>query len=403
MASLLSKYFSGIGAKRLSEVEIEPTTSNQHEFNGITDFRTIFGTERISFKGHFIYLADNEERITEALGTLTWYDARENHPTRTEFRLYYSSNPVLDEAVAGDLVVIGRTGENNLVVIVADQGSTSEQQLLWLFGLEEVGNKFIVRDFKEDDIQLTYAGNYIITSLGFEIPETAPDYLDDLIRNFGKEFPPTARFSAFARSTLSDVSPVHEPDNTLIAWLEREELLFKTLEKHIVAEKLEKGFGETGSDVDEFISYSLSIQNRRKSRAGLAFENHLAFIFDSNRVLYSKGARTERNNKPDFIFPNIKHYHNSEFPPLLLTMLGVKTTAKDRWRQVLSEADRIRNKHLITLEPAISENQTEEMAAQNVQLVLPQPLMDTYSKDQQGNLQTLSEFIDIVLDRQKRV
>jgi hypothetical protein len=84
-------------------------------------------------------------------------------------------------------------------------------------------------------------------------------------------------------------------------------------------------------------------------------------------------------------------------------MLGVKTTAKDRWRQVLSEADRIRIKHLITLEPAISENQTEEMAAQNLQLVLPQPIMVTYSKDQQRNLQTLSEFIDIVLDRQKRV
>jgi len=400
---VLSKYFSGIGAKRLSEVEIEPTTSNQHEFNGISDFKKIFGTEKINFKGHFIYLADNEERIAKDSGTLTWYDARENHPKRTEYRLYYSTNQVVNKAVTGDLVVIGRTGNNNLVVIVAEQGSTSEQQLLWLFGLEEVANYFIVRDFNEEDIKLSYAGNFIITSLGFEIPETAPDFLDDLIRNFGKDFPTSLRFSEYARSTLSEASPIYEPDNTLIAWLEREELLFKTLEKHIVAEKLAKGFGINGTDVDEFVSYSLSIQNRRKARAGLAFENHLAFIFGSHHISFSKGARTERNNKPDFIFPDIQNYHTPGFPHHLLTMLGVKTTAKDRWRQVLSEADRITNKHLITLEPAISENQTTEMAAQNLQLVLPQPLMSTYSEDQQRAIQTLSEFIAIVLDRQKRI
>lgn len=35
-------------------------------------------------------------------------------------------------------------------------------------------------------------------------------------------------------------------------------------------------------------------------------------------------------------------------------MLGAKTTIKERWRQVLEEANRIERKHLITLEPAVS-------------------------------------------------
>ncbi len=403
MSSPLSKYFTGIGAKRLSQVEIEPDTSNQHEFNGIAEFRNIFGIEKINFEGHFIYLADDEDQIIEDTGSLTWYDARENHPTRTEYRLYYSSSPVIDEAASGDLVVIGQTGENQLAVIVAPQGSTSEQQLLWLFGFEEVGTKFIVRDFTEKDIQLNYAGQHVITSLGFEIPDTAPDYLEDLIKRFGRGFPPTAEFSAYARSTITDVSPVEEPDNTLMTWLEREELLFKTLEKHMVTKKLEQGFGETGIDVDEFISFSLSVQNRRKSRAGHSFEHHLALIFDAHDILYSKGVKTERNNKPDFLFPGIDHYHNTEFSAALLTMLGVKTSAKDRWRQVLSEADRINGKHLITLEPAISTNQTDEMIAQELQLVLPKQIMETYSPEQQEKLKNLSEFIGIVLDKQKRI
>jgi len=154
MPSPLSQYFTGIGAKRLSDVEVEPSISNQHEFNGITELKNIFGTERINFEGHFIYLTDDEEQIIEDSGTLTWYDARENHPTRTEYRLYYSTNPVINAAVNGELVIIGRTGKNKLAIIVAPQGSTSEQQLLWLFGLSEVGSKFVIRDITTEDTQL---------------------------------------------------------------------------------------------------------------------------------------------------------------------------------------------------------------------------------------------------------
>lgn len=403
MPSPLSKYFRGIGAKRLSEVEVTPDISNQHEFNGIAEFKNIFGTNRINFDGHFIYLTDDEDQIIEDSGLLTWYDARENHPTRTEYRLYYSTSPVIDISVAGDLVVIGRTGKDKLAVIVAPQGSTSEQQLLWLFGLEEVGSKFVIRDFTEEDTQLNFAGQFIITSLGFEVPDTAPDYLEELINRFGENFPTTAEFSAYARSTLTDVSPTEEPDKTLMAWLEREELLFKTLEKHIVALKLQEGFGAQGTNVDEFISFSLSVQNRRKSRAGFAFENHLAHIFNACEIQYSKGVKTERNNKPDFLFPGIDYYHNADFSTQLLTMLGVKTSAKERWRQVLAEADRINNKHLITLEPAISRNQTDEMIAQNLQLVLPLPLMETYTEEQQASLVTLSDFIGIVREKQNQI
>lgn len=403
MPSPLSQYFYAIGAKRLSDVEVTPNVSNQHEFNGIAVFRKIFGPERINFQGHFIYLTDDEGQVIEQSGTLTWYNARENHPTRTEYRLYYSANPVLNLAVSGDLVVIGQTGENKLAVIVAPQGSTAEQQLMWLFGLKEAGSRFVIRDFVEEDTQLNFAGQYIISTLGFEVPDTAPDFLQELISRFGSSFPITAEFSAYARSTLTDVSPTEEPDNTLMAWLEREELLFKTLEKHIVAQKLQQGFGSQGTDVDEFISFSLSVQNRRKSRAGFAFENHLAQIFTICEIQYSKGVKTERNNKPDFLFPGKKYYHDTNFTVQLLTMLGVKTSAKERWRQVLAEADRIENKHLITLEPAISKNQTDEMIAQNLQLVLPKPLMDTFSDEQKTSLITLSDFISIVRDKQRRI
>lgn len=402
MSSPLSQFFSGVGVKRLSQVEVAPDSSNQHEFNGINEFKGILGSEKQKFIAKFILLSDDEDKLLESDGFLTWYDARENHPTRTEFRLYYSPNEVLASARVNDLVVVGKTSDNNLALVVAPQNSTSEKQLLWLFGIEEAENKFIVKDFTGDKKDIGFAGRYILSSLGMELEETAPDYLEELLTLFGMQFPTTKRFSDYARSTVKDISPVEEPDKTLMAWLEREELLFKTLEKVIVKEQLKKGFGADGTDVEEFIKLSLSIQNRRKARAGFSFENNLAVLFSLNKVHYSHGAVTERNNKPDFVFPGIRYYHDNAFDPNVLTMLGLKTTAKDRWRQVLSEAAKIPYKHLITLEPSISRNQTEEMRANNLQLVIPSPLFGTYVKEQQEHLISLADFIVMVKGKQNQ-
>ncbi len=403
MANNIAKYFSGIGAKRLSQVEIKPNKSNQHEFNGISEFKKIFGIDKIKFKGRFIFLSDDEEKTIEDKGALTWYDAREDHETRTEHRLYYSTNNVISAASVDDLVIIGRVKANELLIIIAQKGSTAEKQLLWLFELAEVKKKFVVKDLSQEKQELGFAAKHIIESLGLEIEEAAPDYLQMIIKKFGEQFPTTNQFSEFSRSTIKDVSSIDSPDETLIKWMDQEELLFRTLERHIVQVKLKKGFGKNGADVDDFVSFSLSVQNRRKSRAGYAFENHLSKIFDENKISYSRGKVTELNKKPDFVFPSIKHYHAKTFNTELLTMLGLKTSSKDRWRQVLSEAARIKKKHLITLEPAISKNQTDEMIAENLQLVIPKGIFETYSIEQQKKIISLHDFISLVKNKEDQI
>lgn len=400
MKTTLSSYFSGIAVKRLSEVEVSPKKSNQHEFNGSSALKRIFGENKRTFSTTYIFISDEDEKNLVATGVSTWYDSRVDHPTRSEFRLYYSSNDVIKSAVAGDLMIVCKISLDTLAIVIAPQGSTSEKQLLWLFGIGDIASRFVFKDLTNDKDDIGFAGRYILSSLGIEIEETAPDYLEQLLTLFGKKFPTTKVFSDFSRSTLKDVSAIEEPDETLIAWIEREELLFKTLEKVIVAERLEKGFGDDGKDVEEFINFSLSVQNRRKSRAGFALENNLALIFSINGMQYSHGAVTERNNKPDFLFPGAKQYHSPSFDVNLLTMLGVKTTAKDRWRQVLSEAIKIRHKHLITLEPSISKNQTDDMIANNLKLVIPSPLIKTYKEDQKKDIIDLKTFIKEVLSKQ---
>jgi hypothetical protein len=74
-------------------------------------------------------------------------------------------------------------------------------------------------------------------------------------------------------------------------------------------------------------------------------------------------------------------------------MLAVKTTCKDRWRQILNEADRIPNKHLLTLQEGVSESQFQEMIGAGVQLVVPTQRVESFPAAVQPHLQTLESFI----------
>lgn len=74
-------------------------------------------------------------------------------------------------------------------------------------------------------------------------------------------------------------------------------------------------------------------------------------------------------------------------------MLAVKTTCRDRWRQILNEADRIPAKHLLTLQEGVSEGQFREMTGAGVQLVVPAKLIDAFPKSVRPHLQTLESFI----------
>lgn len=168
--------------------------------------------------------------------------------------------------------------------------------------------------------------------------------------------------------------------------------------RHLISDRLSKGFE---GDLDGFISFSLSIQNRRKSRVGYALENHLGMAFEKTGIRFSRTAVTENKAKPDFLFPGIAEYRNNAYDPVKLTMLGVKSSCKDRWRQVLSEADRISHKHLLTLETAISANQTQERQSKKLQLVLAKQLHSTYAAHQQAWLMDLAAFTEMVRGRQR--
>lgn len=313
----------------------------------------------------------------------------------------------LDLANAGDPMFLACRTDGSLMVIVTRAGSTMENQLMWLFDLPELFGQdmlFQVGDVTDrGNSEAEFAIRYILEEIGLEPEEFGTDHLDMLLARFGSRFPSAREFSGLARELLPEVSSLDDPDAALLAWLNQEEILFRRLERHIVSDRLEmeKGFmGSDVADVEGFLQFSLSVQNRRKARAGLALENHLEKIFLTAGLRHGRGIHTEGKKKPDFLFPGYAEYHNPIFPEKRLTVLGAKSTCKDRWRQVLSEAARIERKHLLTLEPGISENQTDEMQGDNLQLVLPRGLHNTYRPSQQAWLMSLNDFMEWVRDRQ---
>ena len=231
-------------------------------------------------------------------------------------------------------------------------------------------------------------------------PETHEQLaIQDFINNLDVDFPASEIMSAAARDIQNRAYDHIEyiktnPDRKIIEWTNMEYALFRALEYARYGNIITKGF----SSVDEFVKVANMVLNRRKSRAGKSLEHHLAAIFDGNQLEYSAQVVTEGNKKPDFIFPSKEAYHNSNFSVDNLISLAAKTTCKDRWRQVLNEADRLkgRPKYLCTLQQGISGAQMDEMQSENVVLVVPQPYIKTYPSDRQDRIWTLSRFVQYV-------
>lgn len=398
----LSDHFSGVSAKRLSAVETRPTSSNQHEFNGSHALKEILGEARRKQQpAQFIYIGEDDDRLS-IVSEVTWYDSREKHPSRSEFRLYFKSNEVMDLADEGDVLIAALSKDDDMTLLVINQNSDSLNDILWLFGINKFSRSgFTI--FSADKVPQTSDAvfHFIAEEVGLSIEEESDDtWLDLILDRFGPFFPKTRELSALSLETLlKDISPKEDPDHALLSLLDREEAMFRQLERHIVSKELTERAPTWSEDVDSFISFSLGVHNRRKSRAGHSLENHLEWIFAENELQFERGAHTEGRSKPDFLFPGSRQYHQESWPSDKLAMLGVKTSCKDRWRQVLNEAHRIPDKHLLTIQPGISEHQTDEMASASLTLVIPRAIQGSFVDRQRANLLDLSGFISLVSEK----
>lgn len=305
--------------------------------------------------------------------------------TRNEYRItrFGKNFPFFEEDNVGDLLIIAKLSEDyyNGFVLQSDQ---------------DIDDFFAYFNLSPEKT------NQLIDVTNVSTPENQLETgIQELIALYDN-FPETREMAQFARDIynkahrITDAHICNSPDEQLLKWIDTEYSLFRSFEEKVYAPIYSVPF----PNCQELVKFSNVILNRRKSRAGKSLEHHLATIFTAAKLKYEEQAVTEDNKKPDFLFPSGEDYHNMLFPADKLVFLGAKTTCKDRWRQVLNEANRIETKYLFTLQQGISKNQLREMKHEHLKLVVPASYLSSFDKEFQSEIETLASFIEMVKIKQ---
>lgn len=305
--------------------------------------------------------------------------------TRNEYRLtrFGRDFPFLKDEDIGNLLILCRKSDDYYQGFVLSS-DTQIEDFLNEFGISPAN------------------ANGIIQKIGEASPSMESEF-ENYVRTLDlTRFPSTKTLADAARSIFdrcngrSDASARKDPDGELVHWVTTEYSLFKKIEDT----EYTRNATSPIENVERLVTVANSILNRRKSRAGKSLEHHLAHILDLNQIKYTHQAVTEGNNTADFIMPSQHDYHETTFPENKLVFLGAKTTCKDRWRQVLSEADRIPHKHLFTLQQGVSSNQLEEMKRSNLTLVVPSSHISAFPPSHREDILVLKDFIGFVKEKQ---
>lgn len=311
----------------------------------------------------------------------TYYGKAKNELRITRFGRGFK---LLGEENTGSLLVFVRIDAEDYEAWILDN-SDEIDDFLDFFGMSPADTNNLINYVPDDEDALRIK---------------ALQEMDIFIDGLEGGFPKARDMSATARRIFNDVydhmeNIVRNPDKELIDWNQMEYTLFRRIEEVQYGDIIRNGF----DSMQNFVDVANSVLNRRKSRAGKSLEFHLEALFQGNKLPYEAQVITEERKKPDFVFPSGAAYHDKSYPREKLIVLGAKTTCKDRWRQVVTEADEVKTKYLCTLQQGISPQQLHEMKSENVVLVVPKEYISKYPAEYRADIFSLAKFIDFVREK----
>jgi len=321
---------------------------------------------------HPVKIKWHDGRITESV--VTWYGKE----TRSEYRLtrFGKDFPFLMSDRVGDLLILIPRSASEFSGYVFNFDEDIEEILVSL-GVQPFDHWAIYRN-------------------GAAQVESKAECLEKSFQDFAKQFNKFPTGQVFSETTknilekcFADFSKL-SPDDQLIEYYATEYRLFQVVEKQLCQSDISRSF----KNVDDFLHTAASIMNRRKSRAGRSLENHVDIILNEAGIPHE--MQPSIDGSPDIVIPNQKAYLDLSYPVKKLFIVGLKTTCKDRWRQVLNEGRRVQHKHILTLQPGISSNQLDEMHRAGVSLIVPRKLQSEYPKIHSLAILTLEDFISTV-------
>lgn len=405
----------GVAGKRLAAVEVHRQgASNQHELNGRTEIVLLLGTaRRQSVTCHYAYITDDGGQWWTSW--TTYYDSRADDDARTpEYRLTYPARcEAMDLANVGDPCWVLLGTDDDIRIIIAENGSVVASRLDRLFGTEVVETSDRARGHRFQqgavDQQTLFALDLddmdLLEFLGVPIEVSSPDLLDLAIDRFGRrrEMPPTREFAAFVRDAMG-LDPRDGIDDVFMEWNTTTDDLFFGLERYFLQPVLDQHFANRPTiDIDLFFEVAKSKTNSRFSRAGYTFEHHLEAIFRAHGVRYTaQSTRMDDGSKPDFLFPGRQEYDDDDLVRFV-TFLGAKTTARERWMQLVAEAPRVDRRYFATRDKKLTGSVLRTMHEKGVWPVMAKPLIEEIYPAQQHMILSLGLFVSNVARRQSQI
>lgn len=323
----------------------------------------------------------------ESFVTILWQDGRETKSriiwygtgSRSEYRLtrFGKDFPFLTHDCVGDLLILVPQSMEKFHAYVLDNEEDIE-------GIQSALGVLIME---------TWAA-YICGKQ--ETTETPDECVERKFREFAKKLSGFPSTKIISKATLDAIEHCIKAfsglsyDERLMELIQKEYRLFRMVERQVCQSEIIRPF----KDVDDFLVTASSILNRRKSRAGRSLENHFEFLLRQAKVPFDSRPRIDGTDEPDILIPSKAAYENPKYDVKKLCMIGLKTTCKDRWRQVTREAERIPQKHILTLQNGISPSQLVQMRQANVALIVPESLQKLYpTKDTGIKIYTVDGFV----------
>ncbi len=175
-------------------------------------------------------------------------------------------------------------------------------------------------------------------------------------------------------SILGNKTNIEVKHNFSDTFIEVLDLIYKSYLKHedeigqkIIDTEISSGRGILLSDLNKFM---LSISQSRKSRAGKAFEFAIESLLSKLSYRFSSQVKGS-GITTDFVLPSREHYNNKPLDSIILT---AKRTLRERWKQVILEANNWVSLFLVTIDENVSQDKNKQAELNIIYIVVPKSL-----------------------------
>lgn len=396
---------TALAAKLLSAVEVSSDASHQHEFHAGMLRKVLELPEALSGQLDIVYL-DDAGNIDQEACAFTLYDARAGRPRSAEYRLYFSSRQLQANAREGDILVIirGTEAPDLRALVIGHQSDVGRVIASILADTEDE----LTQKFKNVSRVLEFADVAGLISATAEPSIVVPpqDMLsladsDFISAVLSRGVLPDTRSMAVEAGRMIEryLRGAPDPDDFLTWSLEAETALFNHLEDKLAQRELDALQQRGAITFADATSIVVRRLQARKSRRGQSLQHHFRALLTIQGIRHGEQCSTEYGERPDFIVPGCEHYLNRDYPAARLRMIACKSTLKDRWGQVLKEAERVPEKYLLTLDQQITADLASRVLAQRVLLFLPrQIIVAAYDNTETASrLRNVKQLIELLI------